>query len=249
MTGKNKGKRNRKMRELKKYWKQTKAKSNASLAIWLFVIAMVGGLLVGYNYMRFRTEMLREARNIPPIKEISPFKLTNQYGETLMVEDLQGKVTLMNIIFTRCPGPCPKLSQDMAEWQEKVKDLEDVQLISVTVDPEYDTPEVLAKYAESYGAIQGKWHFTTGNKDEILRMVRKDLLLVVQNNPEEAVEEHGLFIHSTRIVLVDKRGMIRAYYDAESPEAMEKLEGDIQHLLNYKNEGPDGEEGKEGEGA
>ncbi len=201
-----------------------------ALAVMLFI---TGGVLVAYNYMLFRKDMLAKARNIPPIKEVPAFQLTAADGSSFTKSDLQGKVWLTNFFFTRCPGPCLTLSGRMAEWQSKVADMPGVGLLSLTVDPEYDSPEVLREYAAGFAANPDKWHFLTGDPDKLMTLIRKGFLLTVADQQDpELIATEGAIIHSTRLVLVDQNAMIRGYYDTESPEAMEKLSGDIEHLLD-----------------
>ncbi len=199
----------------------------------LVMILLTGGVLVAYNYMLFRKDMLAKARNIPPIKELPEFQLTANDGQLFTKSDMQGKVWLANFIFTRCPGPCLTLSGRMAEWQKKIADMPDVGLLSVTVDPDYDTPQILNEYGQRFGAQPDKWRFLTGNPEPLLDLIRKGFMLTVaeQKDPQ-LIETEGSIIHSTRVVLIDQNAMIRGYYDTESPEAMEKLSGDIEHLLD-----------------
>ena len=202
---------------------------------WIALAVMfllTGGVLVAYNYMLFRKDMLEQARNIPPIKELPEFQLTAADGGAFGKRDLRGRVWLAGFIFTRCPGPCLTLTSSMADWQRRTAGMDGVGLLSLTVDPQYDTPEVLAAYAADAGARPGKWRFLTGEPARQLELIRKGFMLTVaeQQDPE-LIESEGAIIHSTRLVLVDQNAMIRGYYDTASPEAMDKLMGDIEHLL------------------
>lgn len=203
---------------------------------WIALLVMVlvtGGVMVAYNYMLFRKDMLEKARNVPPIKELPEFRLTLEDGEDFGREDMRGRVWLAGFFFTRCPGPCLTLTNRMAEWQGRLADMPGTGLLSFTVDPGHDSPEVLGEYAERFGADPAKWRFVTGPPADQLDLIRKGFMLTVadQKDPELA-ETEGAIIHSTRLVLVDQNAMIRGYYDTESPEAMDKLMGDIRHLLD-----------------
>jgi len=198
--------------------------------VWAIVFALVGGVLAAYNYAVFRAELLKKARNIPPIRPVPPFRLQERSGAFVEDRQLRGKVWIADFIFTRCPGPCADLSRAMAGLQERLAGKEDVVLASFTVDPEFDTPEVLRGYAERYGAHADRWLFLTGDAAELRRLIVKGFMLAVADQEPEKVETEGLFVHSTLLMLVDKEGRIRAYYDSTSKEAMEKLMGDIEFL-------------------
>ncbi len=197
---------------------------------WFIIISFVGGIVVAYNYSLVRARMMKDARNIPPVKELPAFSLTDQNNRTVTKADLLGDVWLANFIFTRCPGPCTTLSKTMAGFQDKLAQTPGVKIVSITVDPEHDTPEELAAYAARFQADPERWLFLTGPKEELLPLILKGFMLPVADNEPERVETEGLFIHSTRVVLIDPKGMIRGYYDTESPQAVEKLFGDIPFL-------------------
>jgi protein SCO1/2 len=103
----------------------------------------------------------------------------------------------------------------------------DVHLVSFSVDPEKDTPEVLRRYAERLQAEPGRWDFLTGPKSAIYKLSHDGFKLAMSDGSDE----QGLPVHSTRIVLVDRHGQIRGYYDAIEPEAVTKLLADTNHLL------------------
>lgn len=198
--------------------------------IWGIVIALVGGVVVAYNYAVFRAELMRRAHNIPPIREVPPFRLQERSGKFVEDRELRGKVWVADFIFTRCPGPCKVLSGHLAALHREFAAADDVRFLSFSIDPEFDTPEVLRDYAGRYQADPERWWFLTGDPGEMQRLIAKGFLLPVTPQEPGKEEEEGLFIHSTRLMLVDKEGRIRAYYDAESPEAMSKLRSDIEFL-------------------
>ena len=100
--------------------------------------------------------------------------------------------------------------------------------MSVTVDPEHDTPPVLAAYADMFGADRSQWLFLTGDKTAIRRMVQDSFHLGVQDNPDS---EDQPILHSTKIVLVDRDGLIRGYYDGTDPDSLKQLVVDATRLL------------------
>lgn len=157
---------------------------------------------------------------------VPSFQLVNQNRQPFGTAQLRGKIWIADFIFTSCPGPCPMISSRMSELQKPLSDT-DVHLVSVTVDPEKDTPEVLSGYAEKLNAQAGRWDFLTGPKSSIYDLSRNAFKLGVSEGGDEAAGP----VHSTRMVLVDRRGQIRGYYDATAADGMTKLLADTSHLL------------------
>jgi cytochrome oxidase Cu insertion factor (SCO1/SenC/PrrC family) len=157
---------------------------------------------------------------------VPPFQLTNQNGQPFGSADLQGKIWIADFIYTTCPGPCPMISSRMSELQKPL-DKTDVHLVSFTVDPAKDTPEVLRGYAAKLQAQPGRWDFLTGPQSTIYDLSRSGFKLAVLDRSQET----GLPVHSTRLILVDRHGVIRGYYDATEPDAITKLLADTNHLL------------------
>ena len=157
---------------------------------------------------------------------VPAFNLVNQEGEPFGSDQLAGKIWIADFVFTMCPGPCPMISSRMSELQKPLEKT-DIHLVSFTVDPERDTPEALRTYAEKLHAQPKRWDFLTGARPEIYALVRDGFKLAVS----EADEETGVPVHSTRVVLVDRHGTIRGYYDALAPDAVTKLLADANHLF------------------
>jgi protein SCO1/2 len=154
------------------------------------------------------------------------FQLTNQNNQPFGSTQLAGKIWIADFIFTSCPGPCPMVSSRMGELQRPLEKT-DVHLVSFSVDPEKDTPDVLRGYAEKLKAQPARWDFLTGSKSTIYDLSKNGFKLAVLDGSEEA----GVPVHSTRIVLVDRHGEIRGYYEATAPDAVTKLLADTSHLL------------------
>jgi len=165
-------------------------------------------------------------RNISSFGSVPEFELINQGGKNFGLRDLRGKIWIADFIYTTCPGPCPMISNRMSELQEPLKNT-DVHLVSFTVDPAKDTPQVLRGYAEKLGAEPGRWDFLTGPQSTIYNLSRNGFKLAVSDGSEE----RGLPVHSTRMILVDRYGAIRGYYDAGEADALTKLVADTTHLL------------------
>jgi cytochrome oxidase Cu insertion factor (SCO1/SenC/PrrC family) len=157
---------------------------------------------------------------------VPPFQLVNQNGQPFGAAQLSGKIWIADFIFTACPGPCPMISSRMSELQKPLSDT-DVHLVSFTVDPEKDTPEVLSGYAEKLHAQPRRWDFLTGPKSKIYDLSRNGFNLGVSDGTGQA----GIPVHSTRMILVDRHGEIRGYYDATAADGVTKLLADTSHLL------------------
>jgi len=165
-------------------------------------------------------------RSISAYGTVPGFQLTNQNGQPFRSAQLSGKIWIADFIYTTCPGPCPMISSRMSELQKPLQKT-DVHLVSFSVDPEKDTPEVLRGYADKLQAEPGRWDFLTGAKPAIYKLSHDGFKLAVSDGSDA----QGIPVHSTRIVLVDRHGQIRGYYDATEPEAITKLLADTNHLL------------------
>jgi protein SCO1/2 len=157
---------------------------------------------------------------------VPQFDLVNQEAQPFGSAQLAGKIWIADFIFTNCPGPCPIISSRMSELQKPLEK-SDVHLVSFSVDPEKDTPEVLRGYAEKLKAQPKRWDFLTGQRAAIYSLMRDGFKLAVSDGSDE----QGMPVHTTRVVLVDRRGTIRGYYDALAPDAVTKLLADTNHLL------------------
>jgi protein SCO1/2 len=162
-------------------------------------------------------------RTVSAYGSIPEFTLINQDGKNFGSADLRGKIWIADFVYSTCPGPCPMISSRMSELQKPLEKT-DVRLVSFTVDPAKDTPEVLRGYADRLQAEPGRWDFLTGPQSTIYNLSRNGFKLAVG-------EEKGVPIHSTRMILVDRHGAIRGYYDAVEPDAVTNLVADTTHLL------------------
>lgn len=157
---------------------------------------------------------------------IQDFELYNQNGDTITPEFYDNKIYVADFFFTTCQTICPIMTDHMLEIQEKLKDDEEVLLLSHTVIPAYDTVPVLRKYANEKGVIDEKWNLVTGDKKEIYDLARKSYLAAKSDG------DGGPFdmIHTENFVLVDKEKRIRGFYDGTDPTAIEELMQDIEIL-------------------
>ncbi len=163
----------------------------------------------------------RFTRNLAQYGKIPEFKLVSHEGEEFSEQDLKGKVWLVNFFFTRCHGPCPRLTQKQQEMQSTLLPFKNLRHLSITSDPEYDTVEQLSSYAKNYSAVTGRWFFLGGSKDTILSLAKSAFKVVSGEEPD---------MHSTRIILIDKEGEVRGYYDSADPKALVQLRRDATYL-------------------
>ena len=157
--------------------------------------------------------------------ELGSFRLTERSGKALTEADLAGDVWVAAFIFTRCPVSCPKISSVMKGLQRPLGDA-GVRLVSLSVDPDYDTPAVLTRYADGLGADPSRWWFLTGKQDEVVALILNRFHLPVARNegvadgPEDRVEAVR---HSPRLVLVDRGNEVVGFFDSDDPEAVKTL--------------------------
>jgi protein SCO1/2 len=168
---------------------------------------------------------------------IRDFSLTERSGRVVQRSDLSGKVWVAAFIFTRCAGPCTQVSGSMAHLQHDLPAGKDIRLVSFTVDPEYDTPQVLRDYAHRFGADPERWLFLTGNRDELYPLIRSSFMLGVERNEGPNAQPGYEVAHSTKLVLVDSRGHIRGYFDGTDSAELSQLERRLL-LLVWQNRLP-----------
>ena len=189
----------------------------ASISLMLFSL---GGLL--WLNLRLTGKSFFGTTPLPVLTQLPDFRLVERSGQKLGLSDLKGKVWIADFIFTRCPGPCPRMSSRMATLQRDLRSEDNLRLVSISVDPEFDTREVLAKYAAQYHADEGRWFFLTGDKTAIHHLAKSGFLV-------GGVDD--VTLHTTRFVLVDRQGRVRGYYSSSDEEDLRKLGNDARALL------------------
>jgi cytochrome oxidase Cu insertion factor (SCO1/SenC/PrrC family) len=172
---------------------QTRTSASVKRLRWLWcvciLVALVGvglGLRVGFENAARKAE-----HDLPRLWEVPDFALIERSGQSVTRADLLGKVWIASVIFTRCVQECPLVSNHMAQLQATFAAVPDVRLVSITVDPEYDTPEVLTRYAQSFAAQPQRWLFLTGDKATIYRLVREGFRLGLMD-PQESIQSFAV---------------------------------------------------------
>jgi protein SCO1/2 len=194
--------------------------------VWGFlalVVASVAGVFVS-------TILRAPAQPLPIYGELPEFALTNQFGQTVSLASLKGDVWVADIIFTRCPGPCRNMTRKVKAIQDALPANSRAKLVSLTADPAFDTPTVLKTYATQFKADPDRWEFLTGPKQAVYDLAIKGLKLAVQENNTTNIDE--MFIHSTRLVLIDGRGRLRGVASTEGAdgETVRNILRGVEHL-------------------
>ena len=165
------------------------------------------------------------ARELPVLGTVPAFALTERSGQPLRAEDLAGRVWIADFVFTRCPDVCPALTARMARLQPAGDGNDTVRLVSFSVDPVHDTPEVLRAYAERAGA-RGDWLFVTGARDAMAALLRDGFRVAFADDGPPT----SPITHSDRFVLVDRQLRIRGYYHGSDPDDVDRLARDASDL-------------------
>lgn len=227
--------------------------------IWaLWVMAAITCVFAALLAARMRSA----EQDLPVLRQLPDFELTNRDGRGIGLGALAGKPFVADFVFTHCPGVCPILSERMQALSDELNADgrgERVNLVSISVDPGRDTPEVLADYAARHGA-GANWFFLTGGRDAIRRLVVEGFQLVLDDSERQAAVEAAAsaapdavgadgeapnggapdagddagkepIVHSNRFVLVDGAGRIRGYYNAFDAEELANLRRDLDRLL------------------
>lgn len=210
-----------------------KKKNNYSYIGISFIILLFGIWAVPKIIDRVKPQD-KEMATIGPVPD---FSLTNQNNETITQEDLLGKVYVVEFFFTTCPSICPIMHKSLVKVQDKFFGNPRVAFVSVSINPEHDTPEVLKAYAEENNVVNNNWQFLTGSLDDVYALANQGFNLYAA----EAPEVEGGFEHSGFFALVDKKGVIRSrlvqqgnpkiYYNGLEDSDVRELVEDIKKLL------------------
>lgn len=189
---------------------------------------VAGGLVVialFVSYARSRQS------GLPVLAELPAFELIDSSEKKVSLADLQGHPWVADFIFTNCPGVCPMMAAQMQRLQSALerRQLDGVQLVSITVDPKNDTPEVLRAYAERYGAEPERWRFLTGERSALYDLIGNGFKLSVADREEDS-DGQGLITHSDRFALIDASGRVRGYYPGTEREGVDRLLADLEKL-------------------
>jgi len=215
------------------------------IAVWGAVVATILIITVAYvvkdggrvsdspDGVEFKHAGGADSGSLPALFEVPDFSLTNQMGAVIGRASLLGKVWIADIIFSRCAGPCPGMTQRMADLQLAIPPQAPVSFVTLTADPLNDTPPVLLAYARRYAAQAGRWHFLTGTKRQIVDLAIGGLKLTALDKEEaKQLDPNDLFIHSTIFVVIDRKGRARAVIESDEPSMKLKTLAVVQQLID-----------------
>lgn len=198
---------------------------------WIFFLLVIIATAVGYYGLEYYET---NATPLPVYGEeghvIPDFGLRTQENEYFNRSQIEGKILVVNYFFTSCPSICPKMTRNLQSVHDLYRNDPDLLMMSLTVDPKRDTPERLAMFAENYNANSETWKFLTGEKKELYQLARKGFLVSATDGPGD----HGDFIHSENIVLLDRSAKIRGFYVGTDEKSIQELIQDIAKLKKQR---------------
>ncbi|MBO0948296.1 SCO family protein [Fibrella sp. HMF5405] len=165
-------------------------------------------------------------------RHVPGFSLIDQDSQAVDQAIIKGKIHVADFFFTRCGTICPKIQLSLSRVQEIFKERNDLIFLSYSVDPENDTPAKLKAYANKVGAKADMWYFLTGDKAQIYKLAQRGYFLPVVDHGVSYGAPDETFIHSEKLVLVDKEGIIRGFYDGTDKKDVERLIVEIRVLLD-----------------
>jgi len=195
-------------------------------SLGLLLALLLTSDIFGRGYLRAAAD----SAELPQLGAVGPFWLKDQDGATFSEASLDGHVWVAAFMFTRCPTVCPEMVRRMRAIQERARASGvELSLVSFSVDPENDTPEVLAAYAQKYGANLASWRFLTGDLEVIRETAERGFKIGVDGTPKAGAEHYGI-THGTHLVLLDRHRTIRGYYQSTDSDRVDALLADAARL-------------------
>ena len=182
--------------------------------IWVGFLLLFG--ILGLSFTVWIVQISRKFSHppLPVISAVAPFILTSQNEQPVTLADFTNRVWVADIVFTRCAGPCPRMTGQMRSLQNLLPSDSTAKLVTLTTDPNFDTPAVLKKYGQHFGADFNRWTFLTGTKSEIAALASGSLKLsAVPVKLEDQKSVADLVIHTTILVIVDKHAQLRGFFE------------------------------------
>ena len=183
---------------------------------------IIYGIVAVFLLITFFFKESNAIDDLPITGAVPDFEFTDSNGETITREDMEGKVWVADFIFTTCTMACPIMTGNMNIIHKSFKEDNNVRIVSISVYPEYDTPEILKEYASRYNANTDRWHFLTGPEESVKNIIKTGFKIG---------DYEDIIFHSEKFALVDISGNIRGYYSGMKTEDMSKLKKDIKKLL------------------
>jgi len=195
--------------------------------IRLFIILVFITPAVAYAAMNWYEKRFQGLPVLGPADHtIGDFSLRDQEGDSVSTAEWKGKIVVADFFFTHCTAICPVMTKNITRVQEKFRNDNELLINSFTVDPEGDSAAQLKAYSRRFGIDHNKWQLLTGDKKQIYRLARNSFMVVATDGDGGP----GDFIHSEKLVLIDKQKRIRGYYQGTSAKEVDQLIHDIKKL-------------------
>jgi len=182
-----------------------------------FISIIILGLIANWVINKANTSY-----ELPIIKEVPLFSLKSQDNRIFSEKNLDGKITILDFIFTSCAGPCPIMTNYMKDLYISYSKIQEVQFVSITVDPLIDDIETLNQYAAIHGVSDNRWKFLTGDLQSIKNLKKDGFMLYADQLPQG---------HAIKFILIDQEGYIRRYYDGTDQASIAVLRNDLNNLV------------------
>ena len=190
--------------------------------LFYLIIGGIGGFLI---FSMFLFQRALKVEKLPVYGKVNNFRLLDTQAREFTLKNLRDKVWVADFMFTTCGGICPVMTKNMAALHRSFLPIDSVEMVSISVNPENDSPAVLAGFARKYHANPTKWHFLTGSREEIKQLAVKSFKVGSVDEP---------IFHSDRFVLVDREGNIRGYYEGTQQKSINTLFKDIAALIKER---------------
>ena len=187
--------------------------------LYLYILAFIVFMGMGASWV---IEKANASHEIPIVKKVPNFNFTNQNGDIFSHNQLKNKITVLDFFFTNCPGPCPIMTYNMKSLYNDFSSSDDVQFVSITVDPENDNIKVLKNYADINGINDQRWQLLTSELSKIKSLKRDGFMLYADELPQG---------HAIKFILIDEHGNIRKYFDGTDEGSLSILKKDISNLV------------------
>ena len=187
--------------------------------LYLYLLVFIVLMGIGASWV---IEKANGSHEIPIIKKVPNFNFTNQNGDIFSHNQLKNKITVLDFFFTNCPGPCPIMTYNMKSLYNDFSSSDDVQFVSITVDPENDNIKVLKNYADINGINDQRWQLLTSELSKIKSLKRDGFMLYADELPQG---------HAIKFILIDEHGNIRKYFDGTDEGSLTILKKDISNLV------------------
>ncbi len=193
------------------------ARNKPTLLIWGVPLVVLLAVIAA-----FVVNSAEQSRSrLPVLSEVPAFRLTSSAGTEISRADLNGRLHVVNFMFTRCQGVCPTMSTNIRKMYDLYRGSDKVRFLSVTVDPDYDSLAVLQRYAADFGVNDERWQFARGPLVDVASLIEHGFMLDASDLPSN---------HPSYLILVDESGQIRGYYSYNDEDELTKLREDIRHL-------------------